>query len=206
MQRVRFIIGLTLLILFGALLRIDVSGDAGYTIPLDNPFAEQTRARPEIWAYGLRNPWRFSFDRLSGALWLADVGQNAWEEINTITRGGNFGWNRMEGRQCYPSDETRCNQEGLIVPIVQYSHAEGCSITGGYVYRGSRVPNLIGAYLYGDFCSGRIWGLRYDEFRGVTEHVQLADTALALSSFGEDEAGEVYVLDYDGGIYRFSGS
>ena len=103
--------------LLGALLRIDVSGDAGYAIPLDNPFVEQTRTQPEIWAYGLRNPWRFSFDRLSEALWLADVGQDAWEEINIITRGGNYGWNRVEGRQCYPSGGTGCNQEGLIAPI-----------------------------------------------------------------------------------------
>ena len=193
--------------LLGSVLRVDVrnsSAERPYEIPPDNPFASGERGRPEIWAYGLRNPWRFSFDRATGDLWLADVGQNAWEEVNVVTRGGNYGWNVMEAGRCYPITDLSCDQEGLTGPVVDYIHASGCSVIGGYVYRGDRLPELGGTYLYGDFCSGKLLGVRYDG-TSVTDHVLLAETRLGLSSFGEDESGEVYLLDYrDGGIFRLA--
>lgn len=188
--------------LLGSVLRIDVRSDGTYEIPSDNPFVGGSEGLPEIWAYGLRNPWRFSFDRASGDLWLADVGQSSWEEVNLITSGENYGWNRMEGSHCYPTGGTGCNQGGLIPPVTEYSHNEGCSVTGGYVYRGP-LSHLQGLYIFGDFCSGTIWGLRYTQSDGATEQAQLMDTSLTISSFGEDKAGELYVLDYEGGIYRF---
>lgn len=186
-------------VLLGAVLRIDVHGDGAYKIPSDNPFVGDSEGLPEIWAYGLRNPWRFSFDRASADLWLADVGQSSWEEVNLITSGGNYGWNQMEGSHCYPTGGTGCNQEGFIPPVTEYSHDEGCSVTGGYVYQGP-LGHLQGIYIFGDFCSGTIWGLRSD---GAAEHDELMGTSLTISSFGEDEAGELYVLDYEGGVYRF---
>jgi glucose/arabinose dehydrogenase len=181
--------------LLGALLRIDVCGHAGYDIPPDNPFA-QGGGRGEIYAYGLRNPWRWSFDRKTGDLWLADVGQGAWEEVDRIVRGGNYGWNLREGAHCYSGD---CNQAGLIDPVAEYSHAEGCSITGGYVYRGQRIAALRGTYLYADYCSGKLWGLTT---QGGYQSRLLLDSGLNVSSFGEDNDGEVYVIDHRGGIYR----
>ena len=191
--------------LLGSVLRIDVreaTAEKRYAIPPDNPFASGQNGRPEVWAYGLRNPWRFSFDRSTGDLWLADVGQNAWEEVDIITSGGNYGWNVMEANRCYPLNDLSCERDGLIGPVVDYTHAEGCAVTGGYVYRGARLPALDGTYIYGDFCSGKLWGVRYDG-NNVTEHALLAETKLALSSFGEDESGEIYLLDHGaGGIYR----
>ncbi len=192
--------------LLGALLRIDVDGQEPYTLPMDNPFVGQVGARGEIWAYGLRNPWRFSFDRCTRRLLLADVGQDRWEEVDLIEKGGNYGWNVMEGVHCF-RPPTGCRTEGLELPIAEYDHSRGCSITGGYVYRGTRIPGLIGRYVFGDFCSGRIWALtplapdawRADEWRMD----ELLDTPLNISSFGEDEAGELYVLDLNGAIYRF---
>ena len=188
--------------LLGTILRIDVrpvASEAAYVVPPDNPFAGGGEAREEIWAYGLRNPWRFTFDRETGDLWAADVGQNRYEEIDVIKPGLNYGWNRMEGFHCFFPRE--CDMGGLEPPIIEYGRDGGCSVTGGYVYRGSRLPSLSGAYVYGDFCSGKIWALRYDSER-VTEHLELVDSPLNVSAFGEDPAGELYILSYSGGIYR----
>ena len=191
--------------LLGSILRIDVSrlDDLGaYAVPEDNPFAGRGgAARGEIWAYGLRNPWRFSFDRETGTLWAADVGQNLYEEIDIIRPGLNYGWNVMEGAHCFR--QQGCDARGLTMPVAEYGRDGGCSVTGGHVYRGRRIPSLYGAYLYGDFCSGKIWALRHDG-AAVTEHMEIADTGLSISSFGEDASGEVYVLTFEGVIYRFA--
>ncbi len=189
--------------LLGKLLRIRVTDVATYTIPADNPFVDQPAdtARPEIWASGLRNPWRFSFDRATGDLYIADVGQNQYEEVNfqpADSRGGeNYGWNVMEGAHCY-KPPAACGAQGLTLPIAEYDHSQGCSITGGYVYRGTRFPQLTGVYFFGDFCSGRIWGTR-QAADGTWETAQLLQQPLAISSFGEDAAGELYVLDHGRG-------
>jgi glucose/arabinose dehydrogenase len=193
--------------LLGKILRIDVESDlAQIRIPPDNPFVNDASYQPAIWALGVRNPWRFSFDRATGDLWIADVGQDRAEEINfqpALSKGGeNYGWNLMEGLRCYRSG---CNPEGLTLPVLEYSHAEGCSVTGGQVYRGSGSPGLRGTYLYGDFCSGRIWGLRREGGEWVNE--LLLASNLSISTFGEDEAGEIYVADHARGeIYRVEGS
>jgi len=181
--------------LLGKLLRIDVDRGAPYAIPKDNPFVSGG-GRPEIFAYGLRNPWRFSFDRQTGELWAADVGQNAWEEIDIVRRGGNYGWRIMEGTHCFlPRDG--CARDGLVQPVAEYGHEKDrCSITGGYVYRGARLPALRGAYLYGDYCSGEIFVLV-----NGTQQV-LLDTGLQISSFGQDQEGELYVVDHGGTIHR----
>ncbi len=180
--------------LLGKMLRIDVNRGSPYTIPPDNPFVDGG-GRPEIWALGLRNPWRFSFDRQTHELYAGDVGQNAWEEIDVVRRGGNYGWRLMEGAHCF--NPQACDRQGLELPVAEYANGSGrCSVTGGYVYRGAAIPRLAGMYIYGDFCSGEIFGLR-----GGTRRV-LLDTRLAISSFGEDEAGEVYVVDHRGGVYR----
>jgi glucose/arabinose dehydrogenase len=187
--------------LLGALLRIDVnrrSDDEPYTVPPDNPFVGQVNYVKEIWALGLRNPWRFSFDAVSGQLFLADVGQDDEEEINIIKKGGNYGWNIMEGMSCTPGVVINCNKTGLELPIFAYPHPEGFSITGGFVYRGEAIPGLCGVYVYGDYVSQRIWGLRYDGHR-VTQQRELLKTRHAISSFGEDETRELYVADHGGG-------
>ena len=193
--------------LLGSILRIDVSGvsaEAPYRVPPDNPFAAQDGGvRGEIWAYGLRNPWRFSFDPLTGDLWAADVGQDALEEIDLIRPGLNYGWSVMEGRECF-SPPQGCDASDLEPPVTQYGRDGGCSVTGGYVYRGTRLPALRGAYVYGDFCSGRVWALRHDGSE-VTEGGLVADTDLPISSFGVDGAGELYVLSLDGGVYVLTG-
>jgi glucose/arabinose dehydrogenase len=191
--------------LFGKLLRIDVDHGDPYAIPTDNPFANRADARAEIWAYGLRNPWRFSFDRATGDLWIADVGGTAYEEINeqpAASRGGeNYGWVVMEGQHCHSPSEG-CDTTGKVLPLVEYQHNEGCAVTGGYVYRGAADPALVGVYLYGDYCSGNIWTLRQDAGGAWTHQKQLA-TELSISSFGEDEAGELYLTDMRGGaVYR----
>lgn len=190
--------------LLGTILRLDVGvvdGKGSYGIPEDNPFlGSPGQARPEIWAYGLRNPWRFSFDPETGALWAADVGQNRYEEVDLIEPGRNYGWNVTEGTSCF-SPRTGCSREGLEEPVATYGRADGCSVTGGYVYRGSRLPSLYGAYVYGDYCSGRIWALRFDG-GAVIEHVELVDSALRISSFGVDGSDELYLLSFDGKIYR----
>ena len=191
--------------LLGSILRIDVSQakpEQPYTIPPDNPFADGG-GRAEIWAYGLRNPWRFSFDRDTGELWAGDVGQNRWEEIDLIRQGANYGWNALEGSHCFrPRDN--CEQEGMTPPIWEYSlDGEPCSVIGGYVYRGSAIPWLKGAYVYGDFCSGKVFGLRYMDGK-VVEHRQLADTGLNIMSFAQDNNGELYLLSQRSGIHRLS--
>src|SRR5258708_6507682 len=165
--------------LLAKLLRIYVTDRTKYRVPSDNPFAAGG-GRGEIWAYGLRNPWRFSFDTETGALWLADVGQNAWEEIDLVARGANYGWNIMEATHCY--NAARCDQTGLTLPVVEYGHDLGCSVTGGFVDRGS-VPDLRGVYVYGDYCSGRIWGLRYEGGRVIAQ-AQMATSGFSIGSGG----------------------
>ncbi|MCX6021203.1 MAG: PQQ-dependent sugar dehydrogenase [Chloroflexi bacterium] len=192
--------------LLGKLLRIDVNRGDTYDIPADNPFAGDAQAKQEVWAIGLRNPWRFSFDRGTGDMWVADVGQNSWEEINVVKAGAkggeNFGWNRMEGTHCYPPD-ARCDRAGLLLPVYEYATnaAGNCSVTGGYVYRGRAAPLLVGGYIYGDYCSGRIWGLAR-KADGAWSNTELLDTSYQISSFGEDEAGELYLTALNGGVYR----
>lgn len=188
--------------LLGKLLRLYVDGESGYAAPADNPFVGVADARPEIWAYGLRNPWRFSFDRLTGDLYIGDVGQNRWEEINfqPAGRGGqNYGWKVMEGNHCY--DAESCDRSGLTPPVAEYGHEQGCSVTGGYVYRGVAQPTLAGIYFYGDYCTGRIWALRRDP-SGAWQSAEVLDSDLQISSFGESEEGEVLVVDYAGNVYR----
>lgn len=194
--------------LLGKILRLDVDRGEPYAILHDNPYVS-SGGRPEVYALGLRNPWRFSFDRETGALWVGDVGQYAWEEVDVVVRGGNYGWRRMEGRHCF-LPKTDCDGSGIRSPILEYGHEGGrCSITGGYVYRGPSQPLLKGMYLFGDYCSGEIFGARVDpEVRpnsGQHPHVLLR-SGLRISSFGEDEAGEVYVVDHGGGIYRVESS
>ena len=199
----RFNNGQRLDTLLGKLLRIDVDGGEPYRTPADNPFLGRGTARGEIWAYGLRNPWRFSFDRGTGRLFLADVGQNAWEEVDLIERGQNYGWNVMEGAHCF-NPPTDCNTAGLRLPIAEYGRAMGCSITGGYVYRGSRIRDLVGRYLFGDYCSGRLWTLT-EAAPGRWMMTQLLETGLSISSFGEDQDGEVYIVDHSGSIHVITG-
>ena len=189
--------------LLGSILRIDVSGASAeerYRIPPDNPFVGIAGAAAEVWAYGLRNPWRFSFDIESGRLWAGDVGQNDWEEVNLVEKGLNYGWNVMEGAHCF-SPRTGCDTAGLQLPVAEYSSADGCSIIGGYVARSRVLSSITGAYIYGDFCSGKIWGLRHDG-QSLTEQALLVSSGLSITSFGVDQAGELYVLARDAGIYR----
>ncbi|MCH7608554.1 MAG: PQQ-dependent sugar dehydrogenase [Chloroflexi bacterium] len=191
--------------LLGSILRIDVQGasaGAPYRVPPDNPFVGVAGAREEIWAYGLRNPWRFSFDPATGDLWAADVGQADREEIDLVLPGRNYGWNTMEGTNCFLTAD--CDRSGLEPPVVEYGHGLGCSVTGGYVYRGAAVPALSGVYVYADFCTGRIWGFRHTDL-GVSGPVQLLQAPFQVSSFGTDSRGELYVLGFDGGVYRFAG-
>jgi glucose/arabinose dehydrogenase len=191
--------------LFGSILRLDVDSADPYAIPPDNPFVHEIGA-PEIYAYGLRNPWRFSFDRQSGRLWAADFGQDSWEEVNIIVAGGNYGWNHREGSHCF-LPPFGCPTAGLIDPVAEYANRNGdCSITGGYVYRGSQVPELAGHYLYGDFCSGRIWGLPLDEDGlPAAEPRLLLNSALRIASFAESQDGEIYVLAFAAGtIHRLA--
>ena len=189
--------------LLASILRINVD-TLPYTIPLDNPFVGNTQGfREEVFAWGLRNPWRFSFDAANGRLWAADVGQNAREEIDIIESGNNYGWKIMEGTICRPPTQV-CDKTGLTLPVWEYSHPamRARSVTGGFVYRGSAVPELVGLYIYADFSTGDIWGLLYD---GVNPPVNtlLQDTDLNISSFGIDAANELYICAYfDGRIYQ----
>ncbi len=195
--------------LMGKVLRIDVDHkDAGknYAIPKDNPFVDTPNARPEVWAYGLRNVWRMAFDRKTGRLWASDVGQNLYEEIDFIVRGGNYGWNIREG--LHPFSKAGVGPgKGLIEPIWEYNHDVGKSNTGGLVYRGLRVPELDGYYLYADYVSAKIWGLRYDDAKGrVVANRPIRDPNVPVLSFGEDEKGEAYFMTFSAtgkGIYRF---
>ncbi len=189
----------------GKMLRIDVeSGSPGsYEVPASNPFVGQPGVRPEIWAYGLRNPWRYSFDQLTNDLYIADVGQDAWEEIDfqpaNSAGSENYGWRIMEGSHCF--NPNPCDPTGLVLPVWEYSHDQGDeSITGGYVYRGALVPGLQGIYVYADFISGRLWGLR--RVGAGWENQLLLATGRNISSFGEDETGELWVVDYAGTIHR----
>jgi glucose/arabinose dehydrogenase len=193
--------------LLGKMLRIDVdrtNGSTPYAIPAGNPFVGQPGWRPEIWAYGLRNPWRYQFDRATGDLYIADVGQNSYEEINfqPAGQGGqNYGWPRMEASHCFrPS--TNCDRSGLTLSIGEYPRAGGCSVTGGFVYRGSQQPQLQGAYVFGDYCTGILWTLHRNA-AGQWVQTQMADSNVQISSFGEDEAGEMFATGLgDGNIYR----
>ena len=197
-------------VLLGKILRIDLDAPdvpgKEYAIPDGNPYApggvEPGAGLPEIWAYGLRNPWRFSFDRGTGDLYIGDVGQNAWEEVDrqpAASRGGeNYGWNFLEGSHCY----TYCDSITSIAPVAEYSHGDGggCSVTGGYVYRGAQQPSLVGTYLFSDYCSGTIWTLSPS---GELGPVALAESGLQVASFGEGEDGEIYLVDLGGGgLYR----
>jgi glucose/arabinose dehydrogenase len=183
-------------VLLGKFLRIDVDQPHSYGIPSDNPFAKE-HGKPEIFAWGFRNPWRFSFDQKTGDLWAGDVGQNKWEEIDVIQKGKNYGWRFLEGTHCF-NPETNCRKvENLIDPVTEYAHEQGrCSVTGGYVYRGTKIPALQGTYIFGDFCSGEIWGYRKGE-RQI-----LLETDQQISSFGEDRDGELYVVGYGGEIFQ----
>jgi glucose/arabinose dehydrogenase len=190
--------------LLGKILRIDVdssSVDLNYGIPADNPFVGNTEGfREEIYAYGLRNPWRFSFDSATGRLWVADVGQNRMEEIDIVEKGKNYGWNIMEGSLCYSPSED-CNQTGLELPVWEYGHDLGISVTGGFVYHGSLMPNLRGMYICGDYGSGRIWAIDYKS-GNYTADRELVDSNLNISSFGLDQQNELYICDYNGKIYK----
>jgi hypothetical protein len=190
--------------LLGDILRIDVDAGDPYGIPADNPYVGQSASRGEIWASGVRNPWRFSFDREAGLLYVADVGQSALEEINVVPAGSgglNYGWNVMEGSRCYRPAEG-CTRTGLVVPVLEYGHAEGCSVTGGYVYRGSRIPALRGHYFYSDYCRGWIRSFRHQGGQALDQREwEVGDVGNVLS-FGEDAAGELYVLSTNGRVYR----
>ena len=191
--------------LLGTLLRLDVDSATPYAIPADNPFVNGN-GRPEIWAYGLRNPWRFSFDRLTGDLYIGDVGQNIWEEIDFIPTGSpggvNFGWDYLEGT--HPLEGSPQAGLTMVSPISEYSHAEGgCSVTGGVVYRGQALPQWQGIYLYGDYCSGLVWGLLRDADENW-QHALLFDLDALITSFGEDEAGEVYLVARQGVVFRLA--
>jgi glucose/arabinose dehydrogenase len=188
-------------VLLGKLMRIDVNSTSGslpYAIPADNPFV-RAGGRPEIWAYGLRNPWRFSFDASSGRLFLADVGQDAWEEVDLIQKGGNYGWNTMEASHCF-NPPSGCNTAGLILPITEYSHSEGNAVIGGFVYHGSSIPALQNVYLFGDFGTGKIWGLQ--ETSGTWTRTLLSSTGKNISAFGRDQNGELYAVDYAGAVWK----
>jgi glucose/arabinose dehydrogenase len=190
-------------VLLGKLLRIDVNQTGQpYAIPADNPKLGNA-SRPEVWAYGLRNPWRFSFDRQTGDLYIADVGQNQYEEIDfhpAGTPGGqNYGWNLREGFESYSNG---ADSASFTAPIHEYSHADGCSVTGGYVYRGQLLPQLNGAYLYSDYCSGHIWALQRAA-DGTWQNTLLLESGTNVSSFGEDAAGELYVIGLDGSVFQF---
>jgi len=196
--------------LFGDILRLDVSGTdpkRGYTIPADNPFVDAPPAAPEVWVYGLRNPWRFSFDPETDDLWIGDVGQGWIEEIDMLPpgeqAGANMGWSTMEGNSCFREDD--CSSEGLVLPVFDYTHDHGCSVTGGYVYRGEAIPALQGTYVFGDYCMGTIWGLTQNA-DGTWTSSELLDTTMNISSFGVDEAGELYVVDLKGGLYKVTGA
>ncbi len=213
--------------LLGSILRINVDSGDPYSIPVDNPFYGQKNKKGEIFCYGLRNPWRFSFDRLTNDLIIGDVGQNKWEEVNWNTwneaKGANYGWKIMEGNHCFDTEEF-CDTSGLIMPIHEYpnnaayihilmgmdeSETTGCSVTGGYVFRGNIESSFYGAYIFGDYCTGRIWafnkkGNRRSNFKNIRKELKKSsnDLPLIISSFGEDSSGKLYVVDYSGSIFK----
>jgi glucose/arabinose dehydrogenase len=189
--------------LLGKLLRLDVDGAAPYTIPADNPYAGRSDRRPEIWAMGLRNPWRFSWDRTANLLFVADVGQNQLEEINVVPAGQpglNYGWDVMEGSDCFEPGNG-CDRAGLVLPASEYTHADGCSITGGYVYRGQDLPALRGTYFYADYCEGWIRSFRYAGGQATDPRTWELENVGNITSFGEDSRGELYVMA-GGDVYK----
>jgi glucose/arabinose dehydrogenase len=195
----------------GKILRIDVNSGSPYSIPAGNPFLGEPRKRGEIWSFGERNPWRFCFDRANGDMYIGDVGQDQWEEIDyepAGVAGRNYGWNRMEGRHCY-SPSKGCDTTGITLPVAEYDHTLGCSVTGGYVYRGRLHPELAGAYFYGDYCTGMIQSFQIENGAAVDSkdwtqalRTQAGAPMQGLSSFGEDAAGELYLVLLSGEIYR----
>ncbi len=193
--------------LLGKILRLDVSPAAGarapYTVPPDNPFVGRADARPEIWLYGLRNPWRLSFDRATGDLWIGDVGQNAWEEIDVARAGASgldYGWNLTEGRHCFLPAEG-CSTAGLTGPVTEYGHDAGCTIIGGSVYRGTQQPLLAGGYVFADYCSGRMWAIPAAA-DGPIDPVPVGTAGAGIVAFGEDSGGELFAANLDGTISR----
>ena len=212
---------------FGTIIRIKINDDGSYSIPVDNPFLNHKNAKQEIWSYGLRNVWRFSFDRLTGDMIMGDVGQHLWEEINfeEADEGGkNYGWNIYEGKHCYPEDAV-CENKGYEDPIFEYPNnanyvrtllglkqktpnMDGCSITGGYVYRGENITELYGRYIFGDYCTGKIWSIEINENNfNIIDHTKeilngMGKKEFYLSSFGQDNDGEIFVIDYNGSIYK----
>jgi len=218
--------------LFGSIIRIQINANGSYSIPSDNPFVNIPNVKHEIWSYGLRNVWRFSFDMLKGDLIIADVGQHLWEEINfalSDSQGGeNYGWNIFEGKHCYPED-SNCENLGFIEPIFEYPNdanyvrtllglkqknpnMDGCSITGGYIYRGKNIPSLYGRYIFGDYCTGKVWSINIDddiENLDIIDHTQeilkgIGKKEFYLSSFGQDNNGEIFLVDYNGAIYNLA--
>lgn len=191
--------------LLGKILRLDIDNGDPYAIPADNPFADGKEGAAEVWSYGWRNPWRFSFDRATNDKYIADVGQNAYEEVSFEKAGSpgglNYGWNTMEASHCFP-ERAGCNRDGLVLPVAEYGHSLGNSITGGYVYRGNTYPRLQGYYFFADFGSSRLWSLQ--QANGSWQMEQIAEVGFPVSSFGEDEAGEVYLVDFRGRIHRLT--
>ena len=213
--------------LFGKVIRIDINGSP-YSIPKSNPFYDIKNAREEIWAWGLRNVWRFSFDKKTGDIYYGDVGQNKWEEVNfelaSSSGGNNYGWRQMEASYCFEPKED-CKRDGMVLPIIEYPNdayhpafalgrknqlnVEGCSVTGGYVYRGEKLKGFKGVYFFGDYCSGNIWSFKVkdgkaNEFKNRTEEINIADGEFTnyISSFGQDADGEIYIVDYNGAVYK----
>ncbi|MEJ7809370.1 MAG: PQQ-dependent sugar dehydrogenase [Gemmatimonadaceae bacterium] len=189
--------------LLGKMLRLDVDGGDPYAIPAGNPYASSGAGRREIWASGLRNPWRFAFDAQAGLLYIADVGQNRWEEVSVVpaaSAGLNYGWNRTEGNHCYSTDA--CDMTGLVPAAAEYSHDDGCSITGGFVYRGQQMPGLVGHYFYSDYCTGFVRSFRYANGRVNDARDWSLSGAGNVLSFGLDSAGELYLLSADGRVSR----
>ena len=193
--------------LLGSILRIDVDNGTPYNIPASNPYSQSNTFRREPWNYGLRNPWRFSFDRGTGDMYIADVGQDSREEVDVApassSGGENYGWRKMEGNSCY--NASSCQRTGLTLPVIDYSHRDGCSITGGYVYRGPAIPELQGTYFYSDYCQGWVRSFRYSGGR-ATETFQWStlNTRTNVTSLGEDAAGEIYILTAGGSIFRIA--
>jgi glucose/arabinose dehydrogenase len=194
--------GQDLTTILGSIARIDVNAtneSSAYSIPADNPFKDNTSGyKEEIYAYGLRNPWRLSFDAKTGQLWTGDVGQNSYEEVDIIEKGGNYGWKLMEGKHCYVAN---CNQTGLKLPIWEYPRGEGVSVTGGFVYRGSLLPSLEGEYIYGDWGSSKVWALDATNMNSPVNRV-LVTATFNIASFGVDIDNELYICGFDGKIHR----
>jgi glucose/arabinose dehydrogenase len=189
--------------LLASVLRIDVDHpDPGrnYSVPKDNPFVGRQGARPELWAYGLRNPWRLSYDRESGQLWVGQNGQDLWEQVYLIQKGGNYGWSITEGSHIFVATR-QAGPDPILPPTAEHSHSEARSLTGGRVYRGKKLPDLVGAYLYGDWSTGKVWGIKHDGTKAIW-HRELVDTPFNITGFGTDHSGELYVIDQVTGFYR----